>query len=175
MCRTRGFSLEKREMQKNHNLGIAACAFLIPLLGGAFGGLTTRKTVESNWYKTLRKPKFQPPKWVFPLAWTTLYILMGAASYLVYAANDSRSRSIALTFYAIHLLLNFSWTPTFFGSRDPQTALIIISLLDVFLVATVLYFWKISKLAAYLMLPVVAWCGFATLLNWHIWKSNLKK
>ncbi|OGK18136.1 TspO protein [Candidatus Roizmanbacteria bacterium RIFCSPHIGHO2_01_FULL_39_8] len=119
-----------------------------------------------NWYKALNKPFFSPPNWIFAPVWTLLYLMMGVASYLVWQQGIKKQKvRRALTFYTIQLFLNFVWSWLFFGLHSPILALIDIVFLWVFIVLTMLKFYKISKPAAYLLFPYLLWVSFASLLN----------
>lgn len=122
-----------------------------------------------GWYKDLKKPSWTPPAWVFGPAWTILYSLMGTASWLVWKNGTSY---IPLTLYGVQLMLNFAWSPLFFGKKDPGLALAdIIGLLGV-LTATIVEFRKVDEVAAALMYPYLGWTAFASALTYNIWANN---
>mmetsp|Transcript_32726 Transcript_32726/g.92832 ORF Transcript_32726/g.92832 Transcript_32726/m.92832 type:complete len:168 (-) Transcript_32726:194-697(-) len=146
-------------------------AIAIPLAGGIAGSIGTSKAVK-GWYKTLRKPKWTPPGWAFPVVWTTLYALMGTASWLVWRAGGFAAHPLALSLYGVQLVLNFGWTPLFFGLKKIDIALADISSLMLAVLATTASFQPISPVATGLMCPYVAWVGLATALNYEIYKNN---
>jgi translocator protein len=123
----------------------------------------------ATWYTTLQKPGFTPPSWVFGPVWTTLYLLMGIALYLVWRRGDNR---FALAVFAVQLLLNAGWTLVFFGMRWPAGGLAVIVALLVAIVATMVTFARIDRRAALLLVPYLCWVGFATLLNYELWRLN---
>ena len=144
-------------------------ALLIPLLIGGLGSLTMKNNVKT-WYTTLQKPSLNPPSVVFGPVWTTLYVAMGLASWLVWKKTGLMSYALAV--YATQLLLNGLWSPVFFALKSPQAAFGIIVALLVVIVENVSAFWHVSQAAGILMLPLLAWTGFATYLNSEIVRLN---
>ena len=140
----------------------------LPLLGflaavavvAAVGGLAAGSAGAT--YRALELPPYAPPSWVFGPVWTVLYVLMAVAAWLVWR-EDGWGR--ALTLWAVQLVLNLAWTPLFFAAGLYAVALAEIVVLLVVLVATVLAFRRTSALAAWLLVPYVAWTAFATALN----------
>ena len=130
----------------------------ICLLAGGVGTIFTSYAIPI-WYVTLNKPGFSPPNWVFGPVWTTLYILMGISLYMVWT-----KRKVANIFW-IQLFLNFLWSIIFFGWHNPLLALADIVALWVAIVLTIRSFYKINKLASYLLYPYLVWVSFATVLN----------
>lgn len=144
----------------------------LPLLIGAIGSWFTSTSVET-WYPTLVKPPFQPPSFVFGPVWTALYVMMGLSFYLVLmAARSLKDRRFASILFALQLALNFSWSVAFFGLHHPFLALIVIASLWAAILANILCFHPMSRLAAYLLLPYLAWVSFASYLNFMIWQLN---
>ena len=154
------------------SLAALAAALLLPLAVGALGALATSISVRS-WYPTLVRPSFAPPSWLFGPVWTTLYIMMGIASWLVWreglARPDVRS---ALALYGVQLGFNLAWSWFFFGLRQPLLALLDIVILLVLVALTVGRFAPVSRTAAGLMLPYLVWVAFATALNGAFWWLN---
>lgn len=127
----------------------------------------------ANWYSTLTKPSFTPPNWAFPVAWTTLYILIGTAAYLVWKCrNNSSAYRTTVGIYIVQLLLNFSWSMVFFGLHQIMGGFIVILLLAVAIVLNIAWFARFSKAAAWLLVPYLLWVGFATALNLSIYVLN---
>jgi benzodiazapine receptor len=144
----------------------------IPLLVGRAGAAVTGPTV-SSWYPTLAKPDFTPPGWVFGPVWTTLYLLMGTAEYLVSRRGvEIGERRTARVAYGLQLGLNALWSLLFFGLKSPRAALIEIGLLWLAIVLTIVAFARISKRAALLLVPYLLWVSFAAILNGEIWRLN---
>ncbi len=147
-------------------------AILLPLAVGALGSVPTSGAVR-HWYPTLVRPSFAPPTWVFGPVWTTLYVMMGVASWLVWRQGLERPGvSTALTLYAVQLAFNFAWSWLFFGMRRSFLALLDILVLLALIGATALHFAAESRAAALLMAPYLAWVAFATVLNGAFWWLN---
>ncbi|MCL5090668.1 MAG: tryptophan-rich sensory protein [Patescibacteria group bacterium] len=135
---------------------------------GLLGGLATASSV-STWFETLNKPFFTPPNWLFAPAWTILYVLMGIAAGLIWTEGlIAKKNKIALKYFSLQLFLNFLWSIFFFGLKSPVLAFIDVILLWTFILLTIFKFKAVSKTAAYLMIPYLAWVTFASLLNLSI-------
>ena len=143
-------------------------SLVIPFLASAIGGLFTASSV-STWYLTLIKPSFNPPSWVFGPVWTILYLLMGISLYLVWIKKFDKN---AFTFFGIQLVLNALWSILFFGLKSPLFAFIEIVLLWIAILITVIYFYRINKISAYLLIPYILWVSFAAILNFAIFILN---
>ncbi len=150
-----------------------AIALIVCLVVGYSASIVTRPSVES-WYPTLTKPIFNPPNWIFMPMWTLLYILMAVAAGLVWDKIKEQNEAVkkALAFFLIQLTLNAVWSYLFFGLKNPMLALIEIALLWLMIYETYLKFIKINKIAGYLLIPYLAWVGFAAILNASIWWLN---
>lgn len=147
-------------------------AIAIPVAVGGISGFFTSTGVES-WYQTINKPSWNPPGWIFGPVWTTLYIMMGVALFLVWKSNASDVlKRTAITIFAIQLLLNFFWSFIFFDQQQIGWALVEIIVMWVFILLTIFAFANVSKLAAWLLVPYISWVSFATFLNYTIWKLN---
>jgi tryptophan-rich sensory protein len=147
-------------------------ALLVPQAVGMAAGAATARSVK-DWYPRLRKPWFNPPRWLFAPAWFTLFVLMGIASWLVWRAGvDTPGVSLALTVYGVHLVFNGLWSVLFFGVRRPDWALIEVAFLWASVVASAWLFAGIDPLAGWLMVPYIAWVSFAAILNAAIVKLN---
>ena len=135
------------------------------------GLVITPFTIASipTWYQTLNKPFFSPPNWVFGPVWTALYFLMGVSAYLVWENGlNNKQVKTALVFFIMQLTFNFLWSVIFFGLHLPFVALIDIIALWLAILITIIKFNKLSKPAAYLLIPYILWVSFATLLNLSI-------
>lgn len=145
---------------------------LLPLAVGALSAWLTRENMAM--FDILRKPPFAPPRWLFPVAWTILYALMGVASYLVLTSTAPRiEKRNALILYGIQLAVNFFWPLLFFGLSWYLGALAWLILLWVLILATLLRFSRIRETAGNLLLPYLLWVTFAAYLNWGIYRLNL--
>jgi len=144
-------------------------AMLLCLGAGVIGSFAT-ETGLGSWYQTLIKPPITPPNVVFPIAWTTLYILMGLALYIIWSQpqkyrRDPELKKSALLFFALQLILNIAWSFLFFGLESPILGLIGIFALIGMVSITIIKFYQLNKKAAYLMVPYLIWICFATILN----------
>ncbi len=147
------------------SIAIAQCA-------GIIGSLFTSANIPT-WYATLVRPAWNPPNWVFGPVWTTLYALMGIAAYLVWEQRRTDGRvPFALATYGVQLVLNTAWSIIFFGMHNLGLALAELIVLDIFIVITLVLFWRIRTVAGVLLLPYLAWSLFATYLNYTIWMLN---
>ncbi|WP_158826412.1 TspO/MBR family protein [Mucilaginibacter lacusdianchii] len=152
---------------------LALIASLTITLGiGITASLITRPQIPS-WYPTLNKPSFSPPNWLFAPVWTTIYILIAIAAYLVWQRRDySNLYTRARTTYVLQLVLNFMWSMVFFGVHQILGALVVIGLLWLSILLCIYYFGKFSRVAAWLFVPYLLWVSFASLLNLYIYLLN---
>lgn len=141
----------------------------IPLLVGGLSSLITMDRFRQ--YTEINQPPLSPPSAVFPIVWTTLYILMGIASYLIYEKKDADNKN-ALTLYAIQLAVNFIWPIFFFGFNAYLFSFIILIVLWIFVLLTIISFYKINKTAGLLMIPYLIWLTFAAYLNLGVYILN---
>ena len=146
-------------------------AIAIPLGIGALSSFLTRDTMEI--YQQLKQPPFAPPGWVFPIIWTVLFILMGIASYRIYLkGTENPDVKNALAFYGLQLIVNFFWTIIFFRLGQRGLAFIWLLILWILIAITTIRFYKINRIAGYLMIPYILWVSFAGVLNYFIWQLN---
>jgi len=139
---------------------------------GLIGSLFTTPAI-TTWYATLQKPPFTPPNWLFAPAWITLYLLMGISAFIIWRrglGNPQVKRALFL--FVIQLVLNALWSIAFFGLESPLYGVIVIATLWVAILLTILKFFKVSSVAAVLMLPYILWVTFAAVLNISIWVLN---
>lgn len=132
---------------------------------GAVGSLATAPKI-ATWYAGLAKPGWTPPDAVFPIAWTTLYVLMAVALWRLWqlhAPSPARRRAVLLWF--AQLALNALWSPVFFGMEAPGAALVIVVVLWLAIAATIFACARIDRIAAWLLVPYLAWVSYATALN----------
>lgn len=134
--------------------------FLLLVLGG--GLLIGYATLPGAWYASLVKPPFNPPNWVFGPVWSLLYILIAIAGWRTWRLQPG---SGAMRAWGAQLVLNFLWSPTFFGARMMGLALVVILLLLISILFFIRRIWSGDRLSAYLFVPYAAWVAFATLLN----------
>ena len=122
------------------------------------------------WYEELNKPFLTPPAFVFPIAWTILYILMAVSVF--FFVREAKERIYPLVIFSIQLLLNLLWAPAFFISHNIQMALLIVLLMIAFTAYTISLFYKQSKISAYLLIPYFLWIIFAAYLNFEFLRLN---
>jgi tryptophan-rich sensory protein len=137
----------------------------------ALGGYLTSLSV-GTWYTLLNKPSWNPPNWVFGPVWTTLYITMAVAAWLVWRKSGNSGRRLSLAIFGVQLFLNSLWSALFFGLRNPGLAMVDLVLLWLAIVATITAFRRIDPRAAILLTPYLAWVTYAATLNWSIWQFN---
>ncbi len=138
---------------------------------GIVGSLFTAPAI-AGWYTTLARPALAPPNWVFAPVWATLFLLMGVAAFLVWKQHTHILKYVGMSLFAVQLALNVLWSFIFFGLHSPGAAFAEIILLWFTIAATLWVFAKISKPAAWLLSPYLAWVTFATYLNWMLWLLN---
>ena len=141
-------------------------------VAGFLGSLFTTPAIPT-WYKTLNKPSFTPPNWIFSPVWISLFILMGISLFFVWRRQGHPQFKKALIFFFVQLILNVLWSLAFFGLRSPLLGLIDIILLWIAILVTIKTFFKVSKTAGLLLLPYILWVSFAILLNFSLWILNL--
>jgi translocator protein len=181
---------------KYKNIGLLAICIVLCILAGVIGSFFTSSAIPT-WYAGLNKPSFSPPNYLFGPVWTVLYIMIGFSLYIVFAkykSNKERllaniqkwknnekaillSRKIkfawaALVVFGVSLALNTFWSIIFFGLKNPGFAFFEIILLWLSILVTIIMFYRISKPAAYLLIPYICWVSFATALNYAIWTLN---
>jgi tryptophan-rich sensory protein len=163
----------------------------------ALGGWATAASV-GTWYQALAKPAFNPPDWIFAPVWSALYLMIAIAGWRVWRRGTAQRRGaaqgsgvapdgrgtapdargagrevrLALTAYAVQLVLNLSWSFVFFGARLIGPALAVIVALLAAILANAFLFWRIDRAAGALLAPYAAWVSFAALLNAALWRLN---
>jgi len=145
---------------------------VIALGVGALAAFLTRDSMDI--YSEIVNPPLAPPGILFPIVWSVLYVLMGVSSANVYVKRnkDFRTAGSALTVYAVNLIMNFTWSIIFFGLRAFLGAFIWLVILLAVIITMIVFFRKISPLAAYLQIPYALWVTFAGYLNLAIWILN---
>ncbi|MET0394325.1 MAG: TspO/MBR family protein [Chitinophagaceae bacterium] len=154
-----------------NNLVKAIISIAIPLGIGVLGSLFTTPEID-GWFRTLQKPSWNPPDWIFGPVWTLLYVLMGIAFFLVWKAERQTGKSTAFCLYVIQLVLNLGWSFVFFNRHEIGWALAEIAVLWLFILLTIFSFARFHKAAAWLLVPYISWVSFAAILNYTIWQLN---
>ena len=147
-------------------------AIAIPLTVGIASAALTKDSMEV--YSRLNSPPLSPPSWLFPIVWTILFVLMGISSAMIFTNRDKNPEEAkkGLTYYAVSLVLNFSWSIIFFNLQAAFFALIILIALLYCIIKTILEYRKIWNIPAYLQIPYALWVLFAGYLNAGIWLLN---
>lgn len=145
----------------------------VPVAAGIIGSLFTTSAIP-DWYEGLLKPAYTPPEELFGPVWTFLFALMGFALFLVWKRGMRRaSVRIALFAFGAQLLLNVLWSATFFGFQNPALAFLVIVFLWGAIAVSMVFFHRVSRTAAYLLIPYILWVTFAAYLNFGIWMLNV--
>ena len=152
--------------------GNALLVFLLLCFAAAAIGAFAVTTSVNTWYPQLEKPSFAPPNQVFGPVWTALYLMIAFSGWLLWRGRSDANISLPLALYAVQLALNAAWSVIFFGLRQPGFAAVEIILLFAAIALYAAVSWKISRPASLLMLPYLAWVGFASVLNIAIWILN---
>lgn len=134
----------------------------IPLIVGAVSSFLTKEAMIS--FNSMDKPPLAPPTWLFPVAWTILYILMGVASFLIYESN-SEDRFMGLLIYGVQLVFNFIWSLIFFNHDAYIFAAVWLAVMLLMIIALILNTARYSMAAMFMLIPYAAWCCFALYLN----------
>lgn len=172
-----------------------AFAVAVSEIAGVLGSFFTKPGIESGWYAGLMKHGLTPPDWVFGPVWTALYFLVGVSLYLA-LRNGWRVKHLifherkawnpiserlwrgdwqkinAIAVFSVHYILNILWSAVFFGLRETGLAFFVIVALWVSVVYVMANFYRISKPAAWLLVPYLLWVSFATYLNFALWMLN---
>ena len=144
-------------------------SILVTLAVGALGSVATEPNIR-GWYASLHHPNFAPPNWVFAPVWTALYVMMAVAAWRVWRVT--RLKSSAIISYELQLILNLGWSILFFGLHQIGFGLIEIGVLWLAILATTILFIRVDRLAGLMLLPYLAWTGFAAALNYSFWVLN---
>lgn len=139
---------------------LAAC-----FAAGATGALFP----TGEWYRGLKKPSWTPPNWLFPVAWSVLYILMAAAAARVVLLPGG---GVALAFWALQIALNTLWTPVFFGLKRIRSGMFVLSALWLAVAGCTVAMFSVDLLAGLMFLPYLAWVSVAGALNAAVWRLN---
>lgn len=143
---------------------------LLTFAAAAVGGLASVQA--GTFYLDLARPAWAPPAWLFGPVWSVLYVLMSVAAWLVWRTNVGAGPRRALMLFSAQLTVNALWTWLFFVWHQGGLAFAEVLLLWAMILATIFHFAKISKLAAALLVPYLAWVSFAAALNFSLWQLN---
>ncbi|MEM1374241.1 MAG: TspO/MBR family protein [Pseudomonadota bacterium] len=148
--------------------------FLVYLAACCAAAATGSLFPPDKWYfEDLRKPGWTPPPWLFPLAWSLLYIASAvAAARVASSADGALPVAVASAFWAVQIALNTLWTPVFFGLKRLGAAMVVLGFLWLAVAATMVTFFRVDGVAGLLMAPYLVWVSYAGALNWWIWRKN---
>lgn len=147
---------------------LTAIPFALAVITAASMGMLFQ---TGDWYQGLIKPAWTPPNWMFPVAWTLLYIGMAVAGWRV-ATSTGALVTTALAFWALQITLNAVWTPTVFGAHDLFAGLIIIAALWVAILVTTILNFQVDRIAGWLFVPYLIWVSYASALNLALYRLN---
>lgn len=139
-------------------------SLLVVYLVAYLGSMFTSKSVESEWYQTI-KPSITPPNYIFPIVWNVLFFLIALSLYFAWTGSSKKEKRNIILVYGINFILNVLWSILYFGLQNPLIAFfeIIILWLSIFVITSVT--WMIDRKASYLLIPYLLWVGFAIVLN----------
>lgn len=139
---------------------------------GSLIGVLSNSGYSNSWFVALDRPAIVPPGWVFGVAWTTLYTMLGLAFAMILNARGAPGRGLAIAFFLAQLAVNYAWPPLFFGMREVTAGLYVIGLMLGLAIVTTVLFGRVRTAAAWLMVPYLVWLCFATILNFQIDQRN---
>ena len=148
---------------------ISFAGFLLACAAAATPGIMLR---PGAWYRSLAKPSWCPPAWLFGPVWLVIYVSIAVSGWLVWRKAGFDGAAVAISLYAVQLLLNGLWSAVFFGLRRPNLAFLEIVCLWLAILATIALFHPIDQAAAYLLIPYALWVTFAAALNFSVWRLN---
>ncbi|WP_312360290.1 TspO/MBR family protein [Ensifer sp.] len=149
------------------NRTLVHAVFIAVVLG--LGLLIGYNNIPGEWYQALAKPAFNPPNWIFAPVWSILYVIIGIVGARLFLWHR---HTAAMRLWVAQMLLNFLWSPLFFGMQDVSSALIVIVALLVAVAGVIVASWNRDRISALLFLPYLVWVAFATVLNGSIFLMN---
>ena len=157
-------------MQNKNHLSLIIWTLGLIAIGGFIGSLT--KPEISTWYSTLNRSPLTPANYVFPIAWTILYGMIGACGWLMWRPQAFLNLNVIKTLYMTQLILNWSWMPLFFGFHLTGLSLVVLGTMDILVFALICLGYRKMKAVSLLMIPYLFWILFASYLNFYIWWYN---
>jgi len=151
---------------KNNIISLITWVVVLIAIGSLIGSLT--KPEISTWYSTLNRSILTPPNYIFPIAWTILYGIIGSCGWLIWSTPSFRQLIFIKKLYVIQLILNWSWTPLFFYYHLTVLSLLILVFMDVLVGIIILLTYQKIKKISMLMIPYLLWIIFASYLNFYI-------
>ncbi len=160
----------KRELTRGMQIFGLACWLAVTFGAAAAGAFASRNA--QDFYLNLVRPEWAPPPWVFAPVWSVLYLMMGVAAWLVWREKGLSKGFFPLALYVVQLGANALWTWLFFAWHRGAFASGEVLILCALVLCTLVAFWRVRPLAGVLMIPYLAWVGFASALTYAVWKSN---
>lgn len=157
-------------MKNKNYFSLAIWITALIVIGSMIGSLT--KPEIGNWYSSLNRSELTPPNYVFPIAWTILYGIIGACGWLIWRKQSFPDLLLIKFLYVIQLALNWSWTPLFFQYHLTGISLLVLIIMDILVILIIYLAYDRIKLVSLIMLTYLGWILFATFLNFYIWQYN---
>ena len=154
-------------MMNNKYISLALI-LLITFLASSIGGFVT-SSFKEPWYSEIILPTFNPPSWIFGPVWTTLYIFMSVAAWIVWNKTLDKKN---LQIYFVHIFFNAIWSVIFFGFHQIFVALIDLGIILIFIIWLMKIYYQINKISFVLMIPYLLWSSYALVLNATIFYLN---
>jgi len=148
--------------------------FTVPavVLLGTVSSMLSNSGYSNAWFRSLDLPDFMPPGWAFPVAWTILYIMLGLSFAMLLHARGAPRRGRLIGLFLVQLAVNLAWSPVFFGMHKVSLGLYLVGAMIALTVALIVLLWPVRRAAALLLLPYLAWLGFAAALNYRVVVDN---
>ena len=157
-------------MQNKNYLSLIIWTLGLIVIGGVIGSFT--KPEIGDWYSTLNRSTITPPNYVFSVAWTVLYAIIGACGWIIWLPQPFPKLSVVKTLYVTQLILNWSWTPLFFHYHLTGLSVVVLIVLDI-LVGTIIWVtYRKMRAVSLLLIPYLSWILFASYLNFYMWWYN---
>ena len=137
----------------------------------AFGSVFTNKSLKT-WYQTIKKPTWNPPNKIFGPVWSSLYLMMALAGWMVWERLPQKGFSVPMVLFFVQLVLNTFWSVIFFGLRSPGWAFVEVVFLWIGITLTMVSFWAVYWVSGVLFFPYLLWVSFTAILNFTIWRLN---
>ncbi|MEY4793638.1 MAG: hypothetical protein RL724_574, partial [Pseudomonadota bacterium] len=155
------------------SMELSSLGGFLGFLGACFAAAASGAVFTPGpWYDALARPRWCPPNWLFAPAWAVLFLMIAIAGWLIWEKVGFSGGALALSLYALQLVLNAAWSGIFFGMRRMDLAFAELCLLWLSILACIIVFWPIDMRAALLMVPYLAWVSFAGALNFSLWRLN---
>lgn len=151
------------------NTYIKLAFWIIGYLVVSFGISKVTQGEISGWYQDLEKPSFNPPNYIFPIVWSILYVMTATAGWNLWRIGAAQNLKII---FIVYTLMNWAWTPIFFGAHQLTLGLIWIIALSLVNLLFIAKTWTPARLSAVLVIPLLAWTSFASVLSYFIWMLN---